>query len=175
MGNEMKGEGENMSKCIKIMEPNKTAVQEDEISTNDFAKLTTAGAVWDFLDSNLPLVEEWKAQAAERMVARDPGFLTVLWHLAILHAGKKRLECRLLKYGTLTDDEFKRLREYNKLIVDYLKQAQSFSRSQQISIKDRATSMQNKGIVQDITEQLNNNSHAGDNEKQVNAARPKGW
>lgn len=164
-----------MNKWTQIMEPNKTAVQEDEINTNDFAKLTTAEAVWDFLDSNLPLVKEWKTQAGERMVDRDPGYLTVLWHLAVLHAGKKRLECRLLKDGILTDDEFKRLREYNKLIVDYLKQAQSFSRSQQISIKDRAASMPKNRLVQDITEQLNNNSHAGDNEKQVNAARPKGW
>ena len=171
----MKGEGENMSKRIQIMEPNKTAVQEDEINTNDFAKLTTAEAVWNFLGSHLPLVNEWKTQAEERMVDRDPGYLTVLWHLAILHAGKKRLECKLLKDGILTDDEFKRLREYNKLIVDYLKQAQSFSRSQQISIKDRMTSMPKNGQVQDISDQLNNNSYAGDNEKQVNAARPKGW
>lgn len=165
-----------MNKRIQIMEPNKTAVLEKEINTNDFAKLTTAEAVWDFLDANLPLAKEWKTQAAERMVERDPGFLTVLWHLAVFHAGKKRLECRLLSNdGILSNDEFRQLREYNKLIVDYLKQAQSFSRSQQISIKERATSISHKGLVQDVTEQLNNNSHGEDNEEQTNKKRPSGW
>ena len=128
-----------MKEKIKMYRPKET---ETECGVTRVKRVSVADDVddgWAFLDEYLPMVKDWKRQARERGVYRDPGYVTTLCKMAVLETAMELIESRLLEGNPITDAEFKRLREYNKMYVDYIKQGQSLSRSNQISLKEKYT------------------------------------